>query len=91
MKNFAGGEESGTIQVRVDADLEELMPRFIENRREDVAADASGRSAHWESESILLLTAQASGGGARQRHSHRAKRSGNGGSAADRRRHAGNF
>ena len=38
MKSVAGGEESGAIQVRVDADLEELMPRFMENRREDVAA-----------------------------------------------------
>jgi HPt (histidine-containing phosphotransfer) domain-containing protein len=58
------GEESGTIQVRVDADLEELMPRFMENRREDVAAFENALAADdFETIATLAHDLKGAGGG----------------------------
>jgi len=64
MKPVGGGEESGTILVRVDADLEELMPRFMENRREDIAAIESALAAgDFETIDTVAHGLKGSGGG----------------------------
>jgi HPt (histidine-containing phosphotransfer) domain-containing protein len=64
MKPVAGGEESGVIQVRVDADLEELMPRFMENRREDIKAIESALAAgDFETIETVAHGLKGSGGG----------------------------
>ena len=64
MKPFDSGEETGTIRVRVDADLEELMPRFMENRREDITAIESALAAgDFETIESLAHGLKGSGGG----------------------------
>jgi HPt (histidine-containing phosphotransfer) domain-containing protein len=64
MKNFAGGEENGAIQVRVDADLEELMPRFMENRGEDIRSIKSALAVgDFETIATLAHGLKGSGGG----------------------------
>ena len=41
MTPFANGNHSRRITVSVDADLEDLVPGFLENRRKDVTALAT--------------------------------------------------
>ncbi len=58
------GAASGAIRVRVDADLEELMPRFMENRRADIAAIESALAARdFETIATVAHGLKGSGGG----------------------------
>jgi len=64
MRPLAGIAESGTIRVRVDADLEELMPRFMANRREDAAAIENALAAgDFATIATLAHDLKGSGGG----------------------------
>lgn len=64
MTHNSDGDQDGKIRVKVDPDLADLIPGFLENRRKDVTAmqEALGRG-DFEAVRILGHSMKGAGGG----------------------------
>ena len=58
------GENSGEIVIKVDADLEDLIPGFLENRQEDIKEiEQAVEQGNYEQIKLLGHSMKGSGGG----------------------------